>query len=1059
MDTIGNLVVHLEANIARFDSELRRATGIATQTMGKVERATSLATKALGALGIAFGAIEIARFVTGAIRATSALDDLAESTGASVEALSRFERVIAVTGAGSLDMVGAGLAKLAKNISMAGEDSAKSAAAFQALGLDMKAFGNDTGRAMEEVALKLNQYQDGLNKTALAMAIFGRSGAQMLPFLKELAENQEVLGIRTREQAAAAEEMEKKWRRFALAGDEVRTAIVNKLVGPLSDLATAMLLIKKVWDGNFFNFAKGLVGQAGSIMTGNNEQHYIANLTARMQELTRERQQLATQGPMVPRAVREESLAENAREIESVGRLIDYYKQLAANKAMALATPSTLDARDLRLRSPKPEAPALPDAGADKKKKDMEALLPWLDNYYRQIDQYEKQSYDNLVKQHKLEKERLKTLGDEAALEEEMWRNAAAAIAIQEKAREQMLAGMRDETVLAEARLRLTGVEEAQRLKILAVIEASFAINRAALAGDQELVDILQEQLRIKLAQIDADDQQAKTRAQVKEYEKFMTQIGDSLTDALFRAFENGKDFAGAFRDVLVNTFKTMVLKPAIQWVINGALGMGASALGMAVPGLAQAGGLGGLSLGDVGGAASLANLFTGGGLSASFGTFAGNTALALGASGSTALTMAGIGSAIGVAAPWIGAAALLYSIFKKPRGGPKSGGFAQTGLGDIERFFTPSGADADLANLVSGFGSDYARMASAFGGKAGDYGFGLGFDTDPQGTAPNRLSAELRMGGQSLLSIRDMDLGRDEAALQAAISRETKRALLLALQNSELPEAMSRVLNSVAADALTEAQLDAVFQIATAFDAISDSLDAMRDPMQAVDEEMQSLDAQYDDARNALLSLMATVEPTAEGFAQLEGATAEYAAAARQLIGTYRQLQEQVESMFRDTARNIRTSVMTDAQRRSFLESDTAYWQSVAMTTTDPNMLAYANQRINQNVSEAWELVPEAQRTPELAEQWATNVESWDAAFQARMNDLVTKINEENNTLVESLGAKFEEITTKMMQAATKQDAAADTQLTAATRAKVLRIDLTDDARALISTASEVGY
>jgi hypothetical protein len=46
----------------------------------------------------------------------------------------------------------------------------------------------DTGTLLVEVAQKLGQYADGAAKTAIAQELLGKSGANMIPFLKELAE-------------------------------------------------------------------------------------------------------------------------------------------------------------------------------------------------------------------------------------------------------------------------------------------------------------------------------------------------------------------------------------------------------------------------------------------------------------------------------------------------------------------------------------------------------------------------------------------------------------------------------------------------------------------------------------------------------------------------------------------------------------------------------------------------------------------------------------------------------------------------------------------------------
>lgn len=54
-----------------------------------------------------------------------------------------------------------------------------------------------------------------------------------------------------------------------------------------------------------------------------------------------------------------------------------------------------------------------------------------------------------------------------------------------------------------------------------------------------------------------------------KEAAKAADDINKSLTDALLRGFESGKGFAKNFRDTLTNMFKTLVLRPAISFLID----------------------------------------------------------------------------------------------------------------------------------------------------------------------------------------------------------------------------------------------------------------------------------------------------------------------------------------------------------------------------------------------------------------------------------------------------------------------------------------------------------
>lgn len=74
--------------------------------------------------------------------------------------------------------------------------------------------------------------------------------------------------------------------------------------------------------------------------------------------------------------------------------------------------------------------------------------------------------------------------------------------------------------------------------------------------------------------------------------------IEQSITDALMRGFESGKDFASNLKDTLINMFKSLVLRPIIQATITGSVSgaAGAATIGTAGdPGSISIGG-GGIS-------------------------------------------------------------------------------------------------------------------------------------------------------------------------------------------------------------------------------------------------------------------------------------------------------------------------------------------------------------------------------------------------------------------------------------------------------------------------------
>lgn len=105
--------------------------------------------------------------------------------------------------------------------------------------------------------------------------------------------------------------------------------------------------------------------------------------------------------------------------------------------------------------------------------------------------------------------------------------------------------------------------------------------------------------------------------------QKMADSINGSLTDALMRGFESGKDFAKNMRDTIVNMFKTMVLRPVISAVLSPISGAISGVMG---GGQSSGGGL----LGGINTASSLNSLY-GAGSQALFGGAAGASAASLG--------------------------------------------------------------------------------------------------------------------------------------------------------------------------------------------------------------------------------------------------------------------------------------------------------------------------------------------------------------------------------------------------------------------------------------------
>jgi len=249
MSFLGRLVVYLEGNIANFESAMGRAEYLANQSSKKIEASIKAADAAL--IGFAAGAGQqmvqnlgrtLEAAYTSTVKLAASLDDMAEKTGGSVERLSGFVQVAKI-GGHQVDALEVGLTKLAKGMAGADDETKGAGKALEFLGIKAKdSAGNmrATDEVMSEVAKSLSRYADGAGKTAIAQELFGKSGAQLLPFLKDMAEYGDKVGKITAEQAARAEEYEKALGRLTLAKQEVTQAVALELLPAMTAVVEVM---------------------------------------------------------------------------------------------------------------------------------------------------------------------------------------------------------------------------------------------------------------------------------------------------------------------------------------------------------------------------------------------------------------------------------------------------------------------------------------------------------------------------------------------------------------------------------------------------------------------------------------------------------------------------------------------------------------------------------------------------------------------------------------------------------------------------------------------------
>lgn len=180
----GNIVVSLLANTGSFTTDINRSTKAAEKRFRELKKEAEQIGVAISTAFVAV-ATASAYMVKSSIDAMDEMSKLAQQTGTTVESLSALAYAADLSGV-SQGELGSALVKLTKNMSDAAMGTGEAQKGFKALGISLKDANGvlkSSDQILKEVANKFQGYADGAEKTALAVNLFGRSGAQLIPLL------------------------------------------------------------------------------------------------------------------------------------------------------------------------------------------------------------------------------------------------------------------------------------------------------------------------------------------------------------------------------------------------------------------------------------------------------------------------------------------------------------------------------------------------------------------------------------------------------------------------------------------------------------------------------------------------------------------------------------------------------------------------------------------------------------------------------------------------------------------------------------------------------------
>lgn len=631
----GSILIDLLMRTGSFVTDTQRAAKqLKLFQKDVVSTASSIKGQLVGALAAAGVALSFDALVEGAAK----FKDLEEETGATAEDLASLTQIAGIAGV-EIEAIAAASLKLTKNLSGVDDESKAAGAALAALGIPIEEFKRlDPVARVDALAKAFNSFADGPEKSATALALFGKAGAEQLRVFKAYEEAGGRQVILTQRQIELADAYADRQGKLTATLKAYGSVAATDILPALNDLASVAKELVAEFVG-VDSAGKKLAGESPVAEFAKSAADLFAFLADSVQGVGRVVQTLgvyfgsagaAAAAVLSGEFQQARTIAEEARQDIDKVLSAELFSQRLARLRAAAAVAATPDpnqsgAETARLaRRPRLEfdgAVGKPKKGGAAAQSEAQKYLETLQKAGEQtlkLTDYEKALNDVQAKRltgltPKLQAAILAQAqaNDQARIAISLRDAEVAGLAARSKAELDNLDALtkgneelrKEIALIGLDELGILGVERARISSLRALKEEELARRAANGAADETLqvleaeIVALRERERLIGEKIGRGIETRNEKAVSKAGDKASTALADSIEAGILDGYRKGSDLTEIFLQELKAQFAKTILRPLIQPVADAGNSLIADLISGAVS--AFSGGGMGITTGD----------------------------------------------------------------------------------------------------------------------------------------------------------------------------------------------------------------------------------------------------------------------------------------------------------------------------------------------------------------------------------------------------------------------------------------------------------------------------